>query len=158
MPDELFRNKHHTTGTHTTLIRFILPILMVMYVPCMALLLHPSLFAGRNLLIAVAWLVLWMLPFLFLADVEISAKCFFPVCIVEYQWRRSHGIYSSKGIFSLAAAITLFVISNNGILLCAGNSYRASVAAHHTRGLIIVCNIILRGGPSQRKIRSYCPS
>ena len=76
MPDELFRNKYHTTGTHTTLIRFILPVLMVMYVPCMALLLHPSLFAGRNLLITVAWLVLWMLPFLFFPK-----KCFYRMAV-----------------------------------------------------------------------------
>ena len=46
-------------------LRFIWPAAMVIYVPCMALLLHTSLFTGRSLLIVLAWLALWMLPFLF---------------------------------------------------------------------------------------------
>ena len=51
---------------HSKTIHFLWPAAMVLYVPCVALLLRPSLFEIRNMLIVIAWLVLWMLPFLFL--------------------------------------------------------------------------------------------
>ena len=44
---------------------FLWPAAMVCYVPCAAFCIHPALFQGRSLLIAAAWLALWMLPYLF---------------------------------------------------------------------------------------------